>query len=342
MPKSKLYSSLIDDDYDQGDPNICEIPQNDRSKFAFRYYLFVTDDSDYGRAAHPGYAFPVYGSNDLFEWKYLNESLVAPDDRARWAPCVNYLPDLERPFVMLYSRARGNGEEAHVQHKIRRADSTKPEGPYVDSGESLTENLDFSIDPNIYRDQNGALTMAFATDFVENEPIGTGLARAPVSSDLRKLLSTPEATARATANWQMYDPERSVPWKEIANVCWDKGDRVKWHCLEGPVGGIAGPTGRRFMFYSSGNYSHFYAVGILEELADNTFVDLSVDPRNCLLAPDPERKFFSVGRIGVITGPDGETYASFHARFGSPEAPRRFGLSLLQWTDDGIPFCSRS
>lgn len=340
LTKSQLYCSLIDDQFDQGDPNIFEVPEAHRSKYPYRYYAFVTDDSDYGRKTHPGFAFPCYGSNDLFSWTQLSVSLTCDNDAARWAPCVNFLAHLERPFVMLYSRARGKNDEAHVQHKIRRADSVAPEGPYVDSGEILTADLDFAIDPNIYRDQNGTLTMAFATDFVDGNPIGTGLAALPVSDDLRTSLGGMRVIARAKADWQMYDASRVMPWKEIPNVSWDRGDRVRWHCMEGPVGGITGPTGRRFCFYSSGNYSHFYAVGILEELEDGTFKDLSIDPTNCLLAPEPEKSFFSVGRIGVVHAPDGETYASFHARFGSPEAPRRLGLALLNWTSDGLPFCS--
>ena len=340
LETAKFFTSLIDDQYDQGDPNIVEIPEAARGKYRFRYYAFVTDDSDYGRKNHPGKAFPCYGSNDLFSWTDLGPALTTTDNNARWAPCVGYYPALPRPFVMLYSRARGTGEEAHVQHKIRRADSETPEGPYVDSGQVLTADIDFSIDPNIYRDKQGKLQMAFATDFVDNAPVGTGLAHVEISEDLTTTIGEVKLLMRATADWQMYDPSRVMPWKTIPGVDWSK-DRVKWHCVEGPVGGIVGPNGRRFAFYSAGNYSHLYAVGIAEELADGTYKDLSTDPKQCLLAPEPERGFYSVGRIGTVFGPDGQLYATFHARFGSPEAPRRLGISQLRWTDDGLPYCPR-
>lgn len=342
LETAKLYVSLIDDQYDQGDPNIIQIPESHRSAFEYRYYAFVTDDSDYGRQKHPQHAFPCYGSNDLFTWECLGASLEKADNNARWAPCVGFYPNLKRPFVMLYSRARGAGEEAHVQHKIRRADSERPEGPYVDSGHILTEDFDFAIDPNIYRNKAGELMMAFATDYVEDHPIGTGLAEIRINDDLTATIGSAKAMTRATADWQMYDQSRVMPWKQIPNIDWSKGDRVRWHCIEGPVGGVVGPTGRRFAFYSAGNYSHLYAVGILEEQVDGTYKDLSTDPQHCLLAPDPARGFYSVGRIGTVEGPDGTTYASYHARFGSAEAPRRLGLALLKWTPEGAPYCPRT
>lgn len=341
LKTDKLYTSLIEDQFDQGDPNIVHIPDTARSLYRYRYYAFVTGDSEYDRKTHPDKAFPCYGSDDLFTWHWLGPSLETKDNNARWAPCIGYYPDLHRPFVMLYSRARGTGEEAHVQHKIRRADSVSPEGPYVDSGEVLTQDFDFAIDPNVYRDRNGQLMMAFATDYVDDYPIGTGLAEIAIAEDLRKTVGAAKVMTRATADWQMYDPARTMPWKAIPNVDWSRGDKVKWHCVEGPVGGVVGPTGRRFAFYSAGNYSHLYAVGILEEQPDGTYKDLSTAPKSCLLAPQPDRGFYSVGRIGFVEGADGTMYASYHARFGSPAAPRRMGLALLKWSPEGLPYCAR-
>ena len=43
------------------------------------------------------------------------------------------------------------GEAAHIGHAIRRADAVAPEGPFQDSGEVLTPDLDFAIDPDVYR-----------------------------------------------------------------------------------------------------------------------------------------------------------------------------------------------
>lgn len=56
------------------------------------------------------------------------------------------MPELKRPFVMLYSRAIGIETQAHIGHTIRRADSDRPEGPFVDSGHVLTPDIDFAID----------------------------------------------------------------------------------------------------------------------------------------------------------------------------------------------------
>lgn len=338
----KFYSTVIDDLFDQGDPNIMEIPETHRSNYPFRYYVFITDDSAHGRTLFPEKSFPCYGSNDLVNWQFLSASLEKQDDNTRWAPCVGFYPDLERPFVMLYSRARGKDYEAHIQHRIRRADSVNPEGPYQDSGEVLTQDLDFSIDPQVYRNESGQLRMAFATDFVEQDPIGTGLADIGIQDDLRSTSGPLRILARASYDWQMYEPERVVPWKTIPGVDFSKGDKVRWHCLEGPVGGIIGPTGRRFVFYSAGNFNHTYAVGILEETPDGKFHDLSSTIEDCLLKPEPSNNFFSVGRIGFLRAPDGRELVTYHARFGSPGAPRRFGFAPLSWTNEGLPICKRT
>src|SRR5256885_467863 len=83
----------------------------------------------------------------------------------------------------------------------------------------------------------------FASDFVDDPPLGTGLMIAGVSEDLRRLVSKPSAVARASADWQLYDPTRAMPWKSIPGVDWSK-DRVRWYCMEGPCGGITSPRGR--------------------------------------------------------------------------------------------------
>src|SRR3954452_20166744 len=168
---------------DQGDPFLLEVPVEQRSAGLFRFYVYVSA---------PG--FPVYGSDELLDpagWRRVGDSFPGLGvDRWCWAPCVRYLPGLPRPWVMLYSRARGAGElEGHQQHRLRRADSTSPAGPFADSGEELTPDLDFAIDPDVCDDAAGLGWLYFAMDFVSDEPYGTGIVRARTSPDLRRLES---------------------------------------------------------------------------------------------------------------------------------------------------------
>jgi hypothetical protein len=140
VPPSAVYRPLFPEDYDQGDPYILAPPPEARSQFP--YYVYTT-----GEDPVSGRAFPVYGSHDLVTWHRLDEALIVGLQSSHWAPCVQYLPQLDLPYVMLYSRAVGVGSEGHVGHTIRRAHARHAEGPFVDSGHVLTGDLDFAIDP---------------------------------------------------------------------------------------------------------------------------------------------------------------------------------------------------
>ena len=114
VPPEAVYRPLFPEDYDQGDPYILSPPAEARSRF--RYYVYTT-----GEDPVSGRAFPVYGSQDLQTWQRLDDALWSSRQSSHWAPCVRYLPQLELPFVMLYSRAIGVGPQGHVGHTIRRA-----------------------------------------------------------------------------------------------------------------------------------------------------------------------------------------------------------------------------
>src|SRR5690349_15609233 len=183
-PQPVSYRPIHPEDADQGDPYLLAIPAGVSA--AHRYYVYVTGGPT------PNAAFPVYASDDLVSWRALGPSLE-PDATARayWAPCVRYVPGLPRPYVMLYSRSVGVGEEAHIGHTIRRADAVRPEGPFVGSGHVLTPDTDFAIDPDVYRALDGSLRLAYATDFVADTPLGTGIVEVAVAEDLTSVLTPP-------------------------------------------------------------------------------------------------------------------------------------------------------
>jgi GH43 family beta-xylosidase len=348
--RAAAWRPLHPEPIDQGDPYVLRIP--DGIDAAYRYYAYCS-----GEGGHETDAFPVYGSNDLVRWRRFPRNALRADlTRAFWAPCVRYVPHLERPYVMLYSHSVGLDTEAHIGHCIYRADSGRPEGPFVFSGENLTPQLDFAIDPDLFRTPDGRLVMAFATDFITGPPLGTGLAVAEIDEDLTALKAGFQVLARASADWQVYDPARVMVWKQIPGVDWAK-DRVRWYTMEGPAGGIVSPGGKAVVLYSGGCYFEFYAVGALVEVpgpvtsgaarADAShsqqplpaFVDLAADGRTFVLQPHPEAGIFGPGHCSVVEGPDGETVVVFHARFGSPDAPRQLALAVLEWRDD-VPFCA--
>jgi hypothetical protein len=334
LPAGAFYRPLHPEDRDQGDPYVFATPPGVRA--GYRYYTYVT-----GEDAPAGRAFPAYGSDDLLHWVPLGGVLRADVSRAHWAPCVWHVPGLERPFVMLYSRSRGRGEDAHVGHAIRRAEAAAPEGPFEDSGHVLTPDLDFAIDPDVYRGRDGVLRLAFATDFVDDPPLGTGIVECPVSDDLTEALGTPQTIARAQYDWQVYDPARRMPWKTIPGVDWER-DTVRWHTVEAPAGGLVSPRGAEVVLYSGGCFFGYYAVGAVVRHAAGGATDLTApaivpDEGIVVLRPRPDQGFHGPGHCSWIAGPDGQVYLMFHARFGSPDAPRQMSLAPLRWTDDGLP-----
>jgi len=322
------YRPLYPEPADQGDPYLLAAPGGE----SWRYYVYVTSDLAKDRVV------PVYGSNDLAAWRKLGPALVSDGvPRAYWAPCVRHVPGLARPYVMLYSRSVGVGEEAHIGHVIRRADAERPEGPFVDSGEVLTPDADFAIDPDVYRLPDGRLRLAYATDFVLDAPIGTGLVECELSEDLTRMTGPPRVLARATEDWQVYDPARRMPWKRIPGVDWAT-QTVRWHTLEGPVGGLVNPEGRPVYLYSGGCFFGFYAVGALIQNDAGRLLNLTRSDAGWVLRPAPERGFFGPGHCAWFRSPDGRDWLVVHARFGAPDAPRQATLVELRWDERGHPY----
>jgi hypothetical protein len=304
-------------DVDQGDPFLFEAPAGSGGA-GFRFYVIVTS---------PG--FPVYGSDRPAEagsWVRVGDSFpgVGADPWA-WAPCVRYVPELDRPWVMLYSLAAGAGDpQGHQFHKIRRADSVLPGGPYRDSGEVLTADVPFAIDPDVTERADGSLFLSCAADYTDAVPYGTGLFEAPISADLRELLEPLRPMARATAEWQVYLPERSLPWLTIDGVDWAGGGTVAWHTMEGPAC-LVSPDGRDFALYSGGNFADLYAIGLLARDDSGKWADLSVDYADCLLSQRPADHLWGPGHCSVAGG-----FVAYHYR-EEPGLPRQFAIATMTW-----------
>ena len=325
------FRPLLPEPIDQGDPYVAVVPRDVDAQF--RYYVYTT-----GEEASDGLQFPVYGSNDLTTWAPLGRSLRTNHAGAQWAPCVCYREGLPRPYVMLYSRAVGVGEEGHIGHALRRADARDPEGPFIDSGHVLTPDLDFAIDPDVYRSADGSLKIAFATDFVGDLPFGTGIVECGIHDDLTGLSGELRVLARPQFDWQLYDSARAMPWKSIEGVDWSR-QTVRWSTIEAPVGGLVSPKGDPVYLYSGGCFFGFYAVGALIE-DERGVQDVTNGERNFVVRPDPGSGFFAPGHCSRARLEDGREFLMLHARFGALDAKRQMCLARLRWTDDGLPFAT--
>lgn len=325
---STAYRPLHPEPRDQGDPYIFAPPPEGGA--AARFYVYTS-----GEDPVAGGAFPVYASDDLVTWRALGHALRIGRPSAHWAPSVRYVPGLTEPYVMLYSRAIGLGDEAHIGHAIRRAHARAPEGPFRDSGEVLTAAFDFAIDPDVYRLPSGSLNVAFAVDFVDREPYGTGIVEAAISDDLTRLTGEPRLLARPSFPWQVYDAARTMPWKAIPGIDWTS-DTVCWHTIEAPVGGLVSPAGRAVYLYSGGCFFDFYAVGALVDDGSEPPRDVTGGEAGFVIRPEPARGFFAPGHCSLLEL-DGELLLMLHARFGSPQATRQMCLARLRWTADDLP-----
>jgi hypothetical protein len=321
----KAWQPLCPSPHDQGDPFVLRVP--DEASARHRYYVYCT-----GEGGQSDGAFQVFASDDLETFRRLPKNALRADlRRDHWAPCVVFVPKLERPWVMLYSRAVGTGERGHVGHIIRRADAEQPEGPFLDSGEELTTDFDFAIDPDVFIDEHDRAIFAFAADYTDREPYGTGLFLAEISRDLRRLVERPVPFARPSAEWHVYDKQRRMPWKSIAGVDWRRGDKVKWHCMEGPCGGLLTPDGRPVLLYSGGCFFGFYAVGAIVGARD-----MSLE-RRFVVEPHPERGIISVGHTSHTIAPDFSPVLFFHGRKDNEKAPRQMMCAPLVFSADGFP-----
>lgn len=330
LSQTDFYKALCPQDRDQGDPYFIEAPKDFGSKF--RFYVFTT-----GEVTEEGRAYPYYGSNDLKHWEFLGGSLVSDIKKSHWAPCVQYVPGLEYPFVMLYSHGRGLNEEAHIGHVIKRAHSKSLDKPFVFSGHELTKGIDFSIDADVYS-WNGQKKIAFAMDFINDAPHGTGVVEASISDDLSELTSKPITLARASYEWQVYLPKRQLRWMTLEGVDWSKGDTVKWYTVEAPVGGLISPKGKRVVLYSGGNFANFYAVGALIENEKGTFKDIASREHKFVLRPQPDKGLFALGHPSLAKI-EGKDYLMTHMRIGSVDATRQFALVPLLWNEKAEPCC---
>src|SRR5581483_4319622 len=112
------------------------------------------------RPAEGEMVFPILTSPDLVRWQPAGRAMPALDHCyfRYWAPEVTEHNDR---FLLYYAVHTGE-----FRATIRVAVAERPEGPFHDSGHDLTGALfDWSIDPHVFRDDEGAWYLFSTVEF---------------------------------------------------------------------------------------------------------------------------------------------------------------------------------
>ena len=270
-----------------------------------------------------GRAFPVLRSHDLVQWVPLGGALELPEGAASsmcWAPEV---VERDGNFFLFYSSALGD----EANHRLRVAVANNPSGPFRDTGGLLLPDEGFSIDAHPFRDpRDGQWYLFFAKDFFD-ERVGTGIAVAPLANDMRSITGPAATVVRASADWQIYERNRTHYGQH-----WDA-----WHTVEGPF--VQFHENRYYCFYSGGSWLT-PQYGLSYAVADNVmgpYEDQWSAEGPAVLRGVPG-KVVGPGHNSVVTGPDGRTpFVIYHA-WDVAQTARRMCIDPLLWTADG-PRC---
>lgn len=271
--------------------------------------------------------FPMLQSPDLIHWEAIGPAMKKPEFRAAygetfWAPEVAYEGGM---FFLYYSVGRDD-----KGHHLRVATSLRPEGPYHDTGTSLTGPNDwlFAIDPHPFRNTDGRWYLFFAADFLDAGHSGPGSVRAGtalVAQPLDKMTAlTGESRVilRAHHDWQRFQGNRRI-----------YGGIYDWHTLEGPC--VLKRGDRYFCFFSGGrweteNYGVDYAVAdhVLGPYSDTGGAN---GPRILKTVPG---RVLGPGHNSMVEAPGGGVYIAYHA-WDPARTGRRLCIDPLFWSEEG-------
>jgi GH43 family beta-xylosidase len=267
-------------------------------------------------------AFKILRSSDLVHWRPAGAALVpnaAELTHSFWAPEV---AGHEETFYLYYSSAPAGQDE---RHRLQLATADHPLGPFRQQGPVLPETEGFSIDASPFRDpRDGRWYLFFAKDFFDQRT-GTGLAVVPLTADLRHAAEPSRAVARANADWQIYERNRSLYGRE-----WPA-----WHTVEGPC--VVTHDNRYYCFYSGGNWqTHEYGVSYV--VADHPLGPWHHAPEpGPIVLQQKAGEVLGPGHNSYVIAPGGQELLVYHAWDPSRTA-RRMCLDPLVWTADG-PRC---
>lgn len=272
--------------------------------------------------------FDVLYSEDLVHWQPRGRALERPSAAldagpiaACWAPEV---AERDGVFYMYYSAAGSAGDETH---RLRVAIADHPAGPFRDTGRLLLPEETFTIDAHPFRDpRDDQWYLFFAKDFFD-EPVGTGVAAVRLADDMTSALGPATPVLRASADWQIFERNRSIYGKQWA----------AWHTVEGPF--VVEHDGRYYCFYSGGPW-HSPAYGVSYGVADSVlgpYRDEWSRSGPSVLRGVPG-SVLGPGHNSVVRAPDGRTMLMVYHAWDVQRTARRMCIDPLVWTADG-PRC---
>lgn len=278
-------------------------------KYRGEYWAYCTGIQDDGRC------FGVLRSADLVRWERCSNAMAPLSEpwTEYWAPEVLYLHGV---FYLYYSV----GNENHMH--LRVATSSRPGGPFVDSGRRLTRE-EFAIDAHVFTEDDGRRYLFYATDFVDHPRIGTGTVRDRLL-DPFTTAGRPQPVTRARFDWQIYDPRRAAK------------DWVCWHTLEGPF--VLAHKGRRYQMFSAGNWKN-PSYGVAYAVTDTIETDKEWDQPADGVHTQPilgtvPGEVIGPGHNSVIRGPDNlQLYCVYHRWTGDRRA---MAIDRLEWVGDRL------
>jgi GH43 family beta-xylosidase len=240
---------------------------------------------------------------------------------AYWAPEV---AEEAGRFYLYYSMATEAGDE---HHRLRVATADSPGGPFVDSGKLLMPDQGFSIDPNPFRDpKTGQWYLFFATDYIEDEPHGTGVAVVKMK-DMLTAEGPAKMVTRATQDWQIYERGRMHLGRT-----WEA-----WYTVEGPCAILH--DGRYWCLYSGGRWStEGYGVGfaVAEHPMGPWRDDFAV--HGPVVLKGIAEKVIGPGHNSITLAPDRQSELVVYHAWDETRSLRRMCMDPLLWTAEG-PRC---
>lgn len=261
-----------------------------------------------------GLQFPVLHSIDFAHWTPLGGALepsAGPAFTDYWAPEVI---EHKGTFYLYYA---GDG-------KMRVATAARPEGPFRDAGKLLFPDEPFSIDGHPFFDPvSKAWYLFFAKDFFDARP-GTALAVVKLADDMISTEGPVTTVLRASADWQIYERNRTLYDKH-----WDA-----WHTVEGAF--VIYKDGTYYCFYSGGNWqTPRYGVGCATaESVTGPYKDLWSTDKASVLSTIPG-KLIGPGHNSVVLAPDKQTYFIVYHSWNPERTARQMCMDPLVWTDHG-------
>lgn len=269
-----------------------------------------------------GRVFTVLRSTDLVGWEEMGGALTPPSEDARyeyWAP----EPAFHDGRYYLYYSMGGIEEEKFA---LRVATSTRPEGPYVDTGTPLVDCAGnrFTIDAHPYRDVDGQWYLFYARNYPNTDDgfhPGTGLAVDRLV-DMTRLAGECRTVLRARHPWTLYQANRRM---DVYDATFD------WHTIEGAF--IRRHRGRYYCFYSGSNWQtpHY---GVDWAVADRVTGPYTGAGRSARVLRGVPGRVRGPGHHSIVVGPDGRDWIVYHA-WNADMTVRQMCIDPLLWTQSG-------